>query len=392
MKKLLVLNGSHSDIQLIQAGKKLGYYVYTTGNRPDLIGHAYADEYICGDFSKPEEIYALFCDKGLDAVCSCANDFGAITASYLADRIGLPGHDSYETTLILHHKDKFKQFSAEHGIHTPKASAFACIEDALSAPGRRYPLMVKPIDLTGGKGISCTENDAEYEAAVREAFRRSPHGRIVTEPFIRGTQHSFSTFLIDQKVAAYFSDNEYSYLNPYLVSTSGGPATDVQKAERILISDAEKIASLLHLRDGVFHYQYILSETGEPYILEITRRCSGDWYSEPVKHATGIEWAEWIVRTECGLPCDDFPRGAKQQGFCGRHCIMGDRNGTVKDLYIADEIRPHIYDSIQWWKPGYRIDNYLADKIGILFLQYDSEAQMLDLLSRINDLVKIIYA
>ena len=44
-KKLLILNGSHSDIPLIQAGKALGYYVITTGNNPDLIGHQYSDEY-----------------------------------------------------------------------------------------------------------------------------------------------------------------------------------------------------------------------------------------------------------------------------------------------------------------------------------------------------------
>ena len=390
MKKLLVLNGSHSDIPLIKAGKKLGYYVYTTGNRPDLIGHAYADEYICGDFSKPEEIFKLFQDKGLDAVCSCANDFGAITASYLAEQLNLPGHDSYQTTLILHHKDKFKKFAAEHDIHTPRAAAFESVEEALSYSDRHYPMIIKPIDLTGGKGISRADSDHEYEKAVRTAFLRSPQGRIVAEPFISGTQHSFSTFLVNQKVAAFFSDNEYSYINPYLVSTSGGPATDVEKVQQILINDAEKIASLLHLRDGVFHYQYLLSD-GKPHILEITRRCSGDWYSEPVEHATGIPWAEWIVRTECGMSCADFPHGTKQSKFCGRHCIMGNHNGIVKDLYIADELKPHIYDSIQWWKAGYQIDNYMTDKIGILFLEYDSEAQMNEIVSRINSLVRIMY-
>ena len=70
---------------------------------------------------------------------------------------------------------------------------------------------------------------------------------------------------------------------------------------------------------------------------------------------------------------------------------MGDRNGTVKGLYISDEIRPYIYDSIQWWKPGYRIDNYMSDKIGILFLEYENEEQMLDIVSRITDLVQIEY-
>lgn len=391
MKKILILNGSHSDIQLIQEAKKLGYYVYTTGNRPDLIGHKYADEYVFGDFSDPELIYNLFKDKGLDAVCSCANDFGAITAAYLAERLGLPGHDSYETTLTLHHKDRFKKLVAELDIHTPKASWFETPEQALSQTPV-FPVIVKPIDLTGGKGISRADNPEEYETAIRTAFERSKQKRIVVEPFISGTQHSFSTFIVNKKVASFFSDNELSYLNPYLVSTSGGPARDIEKYQHILIEDAEKLAELLNLRDGILHCQYLLSEDGMPHILEYTRRCSGDWYSEPVQHATGIPWAEWIVRSECGLPCGDFPKGRKQTKFCGRHCIMGDHNGKVKDLYISDELRPHIYDSIEWWQPGYELTNYLADKIGILFLEYDSEEQMNDILSRITDLVKIIYA
>ena len=50
MKKLLILNGSFSEITLIQAAKKLGYYVITSGNNPQLIGHQYADEYIPADY------------------------------------------------------------------------------------------------------------------------------------------------------------------------------------------------------------------------------------------------------------------------------------------------------------------------------------------------------
>ena len=45
-KRLLILNGSHSEIPLIQEAKKLGYYVITSGNAPELIGHTYADEYV----------------------------------------------------------------------------------------------------------------------------------------------------------------------------------------------------------------------------------------------------------------------------------------------------------------------------------------------------------
>lgn len=391
MKKLLVLNGSHSDIPLIQAGKKLGYYVITSGNRPDLIGHAYGDKYIYGDFSKPEEMYEIFKGEGLDAVCSCANDFGIITAAYLSEKLDLPGHDSYETTLTLHHKDRFKQFSREHHICTPLAKHYDNINNALEdRQNWKYPVIVKPIDLTGGKGVGTAQDEVQYEEAVKKAMQMSPSGRIVAEPFIEGTQHSFSTFLVQGKVAAYFSDNEYSYLNPYLVSTSAGPATDVQLVEKTLISEAEKIAALLGLKDGVFHYQYLLSG-GAPHIIEITRRCSGDMYPVPVEHALGIPWAEWIVRAECGLECDSFPKEHGKQTLGGRHCIMGEKNGIVKDVYISPELQSNIYDEFLWWKPGTEITNYMVDKLGILFLEYATYDEMKMKSEHITDYIKVIY-
>lgn len=391
MKKLLVLNGSHSDIPLILAGKKLGYYVITSGNRPDLIGHKYADEYVQGDFSQPEEMLDIFKDKGLDAICSCCNDFGIITSAYLAEMLQLPGHDTYENSLLLHHKDQFKAFSAKYHIHTPLAKAYDDVATALSNVGAlTFPVIVKPIDLTGGKGVSKVEDEQTYKVAVLGALNRSPSHRIVVEPFIDGTQHSFSTFLVGGKVRAYYSDNEYSYLNPYLVSTSGGPATHVGDAKDILIADAEKIANLLALRDGVFHYQYIMhGET--PYILEITRRCSGDLYNIPVEKSTGIPWAEWIVRAECGMPCDDFPFNKSQKSFGGRHCIMGHKNGIVKDVRISPVIQSNIYRSFLWWKPGMEIRDYLTEKLGILFMEYDSEEDMLEKIQHIADYIQVIY-
>lgn len=393
MKKLLILNGSHSEIPLILAGKKLGYYVITGGNRPDLIGHKYSDEYVNCDFSDPELVYNTFKDKGLDAVCSCANDFGAITAAYLSDKLGLPGHDTYENALLIHHKDKFKAFAAKKNVPTPAAKSFDDIEAAVSSKTIwQYPIMVKPVDLTGGKGVTKVDNEDEYEKAIEKAFKMSRKKTIVAEEFVEGSQHSFSTFLVNKKVIAFYSDNEYSDFNRFLVSTSGGPATDVDFVKDILISEAEKIASALNLHDGVFHYQYIMSKDKKPHILEITRRCSGDMYPVPVQHATGIPWAEWIVRAECGMDCGDLASGQyTQKIFGGRHCIMGEKEGTVKSVLIADELRNNIYEQFMWGGEGSLIADHTVDKIGILFLEFSSEQEMLDKCKRIRYLVKIEY-
>ena len=46
MKKILIPNGSRSELALIYAAKSKGFYVITSGNDPSLVGHKYADEYI----------------------------------------------------------------------------------------------------------------------------------------------------------------------------------------------------------------------------------------------------------------------------------------------------------------------------------------------------------
>lgn len=389
-KKLLVLNGSHSDIPLIEAGKKLGYYVITTGNKSKMIGHKYGDEYYCEDFSNYKKILQLAEKLNIDAICSCSNDFGAITAAYVGEKLGLKGHDSFEKTLILHHKDKFKKFAQENQIKTPRAKTYYSIEQAEKDKSLfQYPIIAKPVDLTGGKGISKINNEGGYIKAIQKAWEASPLKTIVVEEFIEGTQHSFSTFLVNQKVVSSFSDNEYSYLNPYLVSTSGAPAKNINMIKEKLIQEIEKIAQILKLQDGIFHVQYILKEK-EFFILEITRRCSGDFYPYPVEYATEIPWAEWIVRAEVGMSCKEFPKKT-QKGFCGRHCIMGSKNGIVKDIKVSEKIKDNIYDKIYWWKPGYKITNFMVDKLGIIFLKYNSEQEMLDKSKYITELITIEY-
>ena len=391
MKKMLVLNGSHSDIPLIKSAHDLGYHVTTTGNLPDLIGHTYADAYVNADYSDYEKILWIAKKEQVDAVCACANDFGAITASYVGEKMGLAGHDPFETTLMLHHKDKFKQFARKWDIMTPLADSFDSVEKAKEA-GRSYtfPMIVKPIDLTGGDGISRVDNLEEYDRAVEVAFERSPSKVIVAEPFIEGTHHSFSTFIVNKKVLAYYSDNEYSYCNPYFVSTSAGPADRVEQYADVLVGQVEKMARAMDLCDGIFHMQYIL-QGNVPHILECTRRCSGDLYSLPVEHALKIPWSHMMVSAEAGLDCTKFKAPEQKQTYGGRHCIMGDHNGKIRNVVIPDELKCNIYDSLLWWKPGYEIGNYLVDKLGILMLSYASREEMLDKTARLTEMIRIEY-
>ncbi len=376
MKKVLLLCTSHNDLGLIKALRKLGYYIVATGNRENSPGKCWVDKYIKADYSDKELILSIAREEKIDAVCPCCNDFGVYTAAYVAEKLNLPGYDSYETTLTLHNKDKFKKFAKEYGILTPKTESYDNPEVAMdSIQNMVFPLIIKPTDASAGNGINRVQNYGEAEVAVKEAFSKSRAKRIVVEPYIEGTQHGFCTFLVNQKVVACCTNNEYSILNPYRVEIDTYPAEQWQNVYPILVEQIEKIASILHLKDGIFHLQYILKD-GTPWIIEVMRRILGNMYSVPANMLTGIDWDYWEVRARCGLDCKDFPRVIRQEGFFAYKSIMASSCGRIKKIVVPDAYKKYIYDQFMLHEVGDIITDNKRDPVGFLFMMFADAAEM----------------
>lgn len=376
MKKVLLLCTSHNDLGLIRALRKLGYYIIATGNRENSPGECWVDKYIKADYSDKELILSIAKKEEIDAICPCCNDFGVYTASYVAEKMNLPGYDSYETTLTLHNKDKFKKFARENDILSPKTESFDTPQMALEyIKNMEFPLIIKPTDASAGNGINKVQNYDEAIEAVEEAFLKSRVKRIVVEPFIEGTQHGFCTFLVEQKVVACCTNNEYSILNPYRVEIDTYPADHWERVYHILIEQIEKIAKILNLQDGIFHLQYILKD-GIPWIIEVMRRILGNMYSVPANMLTGIDWDYWEVRARCGLECKDFPQQVHQEGYFAYKAIMADSCGKIKRIMIPDEYKKYIYDQFLIHEVGDIITDNKKEPVGFLFMMFADAQQM----------------
>lgn len=387
-KKLLIAGGGYADIPLIRAAKDLGYYVITSGNRPEELGHSESDEYRCADFSNPEAMLELANTLKIDAICPCCNDFSAISSAYVAEQLDLPGHDSYETAKLLHYKDRYRHFALANAIPTPKAMGFSDIDSALSSlEAYQFPVIIKPVDLTGGKGITKISDVSEAKQALRNAFLISRSKRIVVEEFIDGSRHGFSALLREGKIVFHFTDNEHYYLNPYMVSAASTPSVVSQEVINNLIHQSEKIASLLLLSDGIFHIQFILKEN-QPIIIEICRRPPGDLYIQFVKIATGIDYPAHIVKFFSGKGCD-YVSCEVVKGHFTRHCIMSPKNGIIENIIISEDIKDNIHSELMWWKKGDVIDNYMTQKFGIVMLRYSTMDEMLEKTKKINQLIRV---
>ncbi|VEN73922.1 Phosphoribosylglycinamide synthetase [Candidatus Desulfarcum epimagneticum] len=389
LPKLLIAGGGYADVPLIHSGRRLGYHVITSGNRVTDMGHQYSDECRLEDFSDKEAILRLAKKLKVDAICPCCNDFSAISCAYAAEEMGLPGHDSYETALILHHKDQYRKFSRDNHVPSPVGEGFSNALDALDTiRGRRFPLMVKPVDLSGGKGITKLEKIEEAPAAIENALHRSKAGRIVVEEFIEGSRHGFSAFLRDGRVVFCFLDNEHYYQNPYLVAAASTPSPAPGSVSDKLRLETERISNILNLSDGIFHAQFILREN-EPVMIEVTRRSPGDLYTRLVEHATGVDYPGYIVKAAAGLDISRL-RQEEPRGFFSRVCIMAEREGIVKDIVFDPWIEDKIIEKIIWGKPGESVDDATTCKLGIVFLKFGSMDEMLAKTEKMSELIRVI--
>jgi biotin carboxylase len=389
-KRLLILGGGHAEIPLIQAAQALGWYVITTGNDRKGLGHTYADRNVFADFSDKNAMLELARNENVQAICSGCNDFALLSTVYVCEKLGLPGHDSYATSLEIHHKDKYRALATRLSIPTPRALVIKKGDDFDAAIAQlSFPIIVKPVDLTGGKGIHRASTPEEALAAYKDACNRTRQDHIVVEEFVQGTNHGFSAMLVKGKVAFAFADNEQYYINKYMVSGANTPGTSGSETLAKLRDYSERIARELNLVDGILHIQYIEKPDGTPVIIEICRRAPGDLYIKFVKYATGIDYPRFIVMAETGEDIsgiEDVPT----QGFWLRHCLMPDREGTVREVAFAPEIQNNIVEKFLWYKPGEVVTDKLIYKAGIVFFRFESNAEMVDKTARMTDLAKIV--
>ncbi len=383
MNTLLYLGGGLADRPMISAATALGFRVVTTGNRPDDPGHELADAYVNADFSSPEAMIAVARRENATAVCASCNDFAAISAAHVAHALELPGHDSLDTTLRIHHKDRFRDLLAELELPTPRAFTLGQDSDPAEARERlRLPILVKPVDLTGGKGITRVESWDSLSSAVNEARSNSRLAQLVLEEFIDGSRHGMTCMLRNQEIAFSFHDDEQYFRNPFLVSGASSPGRSSEACREELIAASERIARELELVDGIFHIQYIQS-SGTPYIIEICRRPPGDLYVELVSRSAGIDYAKWIVNAASGRGTSEVHQPTHTTPYL-RHCVMADGNGRVRSIDIHPEFEACLAKAHALGGPGDVVSDYMKDKLGILFFAFDSASMMHELLDNID--------
>lgn len=389
MKKILVLNGTISEVPIIKKAQEMGFYVITTGNMPELPGHQFSDEYICADYSDGKAILELVKEHEVEGIVSCANDFGAITAAYVSEAMGWKGHDSYENTVLMHNKDLFRQYFIKMGFPVPVSEIFTDLNAAENyCKTCQYPVIIKPNDLTGGKGVQKVYDYENAVTALNLAFSMSRKKVILVEEYLEGIQQSIVVFLVNRKIAVTSSSNVYCMLNPYLVQAETYPTTDFELVEDQLKEIILTMAEDLKLVDGVFSFQYFVKD-GKPIVIDMMRRCFGNETFLLADMRTGFPFEEAYIRASLGMDCSNLKRDKQTYQYCGHYGVMADRNGVLESWMLPEDIKTRIFKTTVNIKRGETIHNYMMEKIAHVYFYYDNIDIMNKEITQYNDRVII---
>ncbi len=397
MKKLLLLGGSRYLLPVIRAAKSLGVYTITCDYLPDNIAHRYSDEYRNVSIVERDMVLALAEELRVDGVMSFACDPGVLTAAYVAEKLGLPSVGSYEAVSILQNKGRFRSFLAEHGFNVPTAKGYISIEAALKDTSLfHWPVIVKPTDSAGSKGVNRVQDPTELRAAIEYALSYSRGKEFIIEDFI--TQKGFSSdsdcFSVNGELK-YVSFNAQRFdskaENPYTPAAYSWPSSMTEAHQRELASEIQRLIRLLGLGTSVYNIESREGTDGKAYIMECSPRGGGNRLSECLEYATGVKLVENAVRAALGLPIV----GVEQRpynGFWAEVVLHSDRPGVFDSLWIDDSIADAVYERDLWIEAGAPIGGFRAanDAIGTLVFKFDTAARLKEVMDHIPAYVKVM--
>ncbi len=396
-KKLMLLGGIRYLLPVIKAAHEQGYYVITADYLPDNIAHKYSDEYVNVSIIDKEAVLRVAQEKQIDGIMSFGVDPGVVSASFVQTHMGLPSFGPYESVCILQNKDRFRAFLTKHGFNVPKAKGYSTIEEALAdASIWDYPIIVKPTDSAGSKGVTRVDEEANLKAAVEYAFDKSLSGHIIIEDFIekQGCSSDTDSFSVDGQLK-FMSFNAQRFdlnaANPYTPAAYSWPSTFTKEQEAYLTSEIQRLISLLGMKTNVYNIETRVGTNGKPYIMELTPRGGGNRLCEMLRYATGVDMITAMIRYIVG---DSVP-AIEQKPYNGHWAeiiLHADESGVFQRLEISKDLPAEIVEEDLWVKPGDLVESFEGanNAIGTLVLKFQSAEELEKAITNQSDWLQIV--
>lgn len=397
MKKLMLLGGMRYLVPVIEAAHKLGVYVITCDYLPNNIAHKYSDEYCNVSILEKDKVLEKAKELKIDGILSFACDPGVVTAAYVAEKMGLPSSGPYESIEILQNKGKFRKFLTDNNFNVPVAKQYTDIETALNDIEMfNWPVIVKPTDSAGSKGVTKVEEKDKLKDAINYALKFSHSNEFIIEDFLEkvGDSSDCDSFSIDGKLKfVSFSAQKFdeNCENPYTPAAFTWPASISKIHQEELTNEIQRLLTLLNMKSSIYNIETRECTNGKAYIMECSPRGGGNRLAEMIRYMTGVDMITNIVKSALGMELDVIEQKEIKDNWA-EIILHSEKEGIFEKLWISEEISSNIVENDLWIETGTHVGGFSGanEAIGTMVLKFDSEIQMNNVLNNQNNYIKVI--
>ena len=396
MKKILLLGGSSQQVIAIETAKRLGYYTVLCDYLPDNPGQYEVDKFYLLSTTDKDAVLEDAKDEKIDGVIAYASDPAAPTAAYIAEKMGLSGNP-YKSVDILCNKDKFRKFLKENGFCTPNAKGYTTSGSALidlKSGKFQFPIIVKPVDSSGSKGVTVLYDLEGIDKAFEFALSFSRRRRVIIEEYIE-KKHPYliggDIFVLNGQVVMWGLMNCHRDLNvnPLVPVGKSYPPLLVIEDLQTVKNTLQKIVTDLGFQNGCMNIELVVDKHNRVFLIDIGPRAGGNMIPDLCGYIFGVDVIEMAVKAVMGE--EIFYHENKEKLYYATHNLHSTQEGIFDHIELSKEIEKFVIKKCIFKKNGDRIECFdnASKCLGVIFMKFGDEEEMKYILNRINNYVSV---
>lgn len=326
-KKLVIIGANDFQNQLILKANSMGFETHVFAWEEGAVGKVNASYFYPVSITEKEKILSIC--RGIEpvGVVSIASDLAVITVNYVADELGLPCNGN-SMVLKCTNKYEMRKAFAQHGIPVPRFVKTGADLDEKLLMGFSYPLIVKPTDRSGSRGIYKVPDFARLQQAVDASIENSFEKKVIIEEFIDGEEYSCECISYEGEHHFLAFTKKFTTGAPHYIETGHiEPAGIPKKYQDKICNLIFSALDALGIKYGASHSEFKIDRDGNIGIIEIGARMGGDCIgSDLVYLSTGYDFLKMTIEAACGEKPELIKSGPN-------------RTAQIKFIFNDDDIR-----------------------------------------------------
>ncbi|MDO5445387.1 MAG: ATP-grasp domain-containing protein [Eubacteriales bacterium] len=301
MRKVAIIGASYLQEPLIQKAKSMGFETHVFAWACGDVGEKSADFFYPISIVEKDAILEKCVEIGIDGICSIASDLASITVNYISSAMGLIGN-SLECTERSTNKYAMRKSFEENLDPSPRSYLVKSLKD-LEGKELSYPIIVKPVDRSGSRGITKLLDESGLFQAIESAIEQSFQKEAVVEEFVEGQEYSVECISWNGKHHFLAMTKKYTTGAPHFIETGH---LEPAMVEISVLEQVKKIVyhalDSLKITNGASHSELKITDDGTIRLIEIGGRMGGDFIgSNLVELSTGIDYTRAVLETCLGI-------------------------------------------------------------------------------------------